>query len=436
MALPLALLLILDVALGLAGIVPPEDPLLFYARTYQQEFSPFRAAGDGYLEVRPDWVNPGVNLQATRGAAAGRFFLHPGFRQVRFKKEPGPDTIRIFVLGGSSAYGLYVGEQEAFSGQLRMLLEQRYPDRSFEVINLGCPGWASNRVLNLMGSLCGLDPDLFVVYSGHNELLQGRVDRGPEIEDNRWRLRLLQTSNLYRWIDYLVSSARRGQEFQEVREDMAALEAGRSLVFDPSSLPAEHRQRPDPAMLKDAADQFGSNVARMLELGSGTGVPVILGLPVANLWSPPTVAAGDLLTREGSPESTRFLEGLQALKEGRLDEAAGILGDLAGSEPDDAGLHFWLGVTLFQAGSTAAGRLELQAALDRDVRTHRISSPMEQALLKAGGDQVLDFRPVLRPAGTDAEAAELFSDHCHPTKKGHRLIADALLPNIELLLGL
>ena len=90
--LPLVLVFILDVALGLAGIVPPQDPLLFYSRTYSQDFSPFRDAGNGHLEIRPDWINPGVGLQATQGAAAGRFFLNPGFRPVRFPIEKGPDS--------------------------------------------------------------------------------------------------------------------------------------------------------------------------------------------------------------------------------------------------------------------------------------------------------------------------------------------------------
>ena len=435
-ALPVAVLLVLDVALGLAGIVPPEDPLLFYARTYGKDFSPFRDTGPGQLEIRPDWINRGVNLQATQGVAAGRFFLHPGFRDVRFSKKKGPDTVRIFVLGGSSAYGLYVGEEEAFSGQLRVALERRHPDRTFEVINLGCPGWASNRVLNLMGGLTGLDPDLLIVYSGHNELLQGKVDRGPDLEGSRFRLKLLQTSNLYRWIDHLVSSIRRGEEYREVREDLAALEAGRSLVFDPSSLPADQRRRPDPALLQEAAARFGANVQAMIALGEDTDVPVLIGLPAANLWSPPTIAAGDLPTREGSPERDRFLAGLAALNDKRSDEAAEILGALVESDPEDAGLRYWLGVALFRSGETVAARSELQAALDHDVRTHRITGPMEHALLEAGGGRVLDFRTVLRSTGTDAEAAELFSDHCHPTEKGHRRIADALLPKVELLLGL
>lgn len=434
--LPLALLFILDIALGLAGIVPPEDPLLFYSRTYSQDFSPFRDAGDGYLEIRPDWINAGVGLQATRGAAAGRFFLNPGFRPARFQAAKGPDTVRIFVLGGSSAYGLYVGEEDAFSGQLLSSLEQKHPGLEFEVINLGCPGWASNRVLNLLNSLTGLEPDLFIVYSGHNELLQGQVDRGPDLKGNRLRLKLLKRSSLYRWIDYLVSSSRRGQHYQEVREDMAALEAGRSLVFDPSTLPAEERQRPDPDSLAEAARRFGANIRAMADLGDRTGVPVLIGLPVANQWSPPTVAAGDVLTRDGSPERDRFLAGLQALQGGRLAEAVETLRSLAVAEPDDAGLHYWLGVALFQVGETGRAGDELQAALDRDVRTHRISSAMEQALLAAGGEHVLDFRPVLRSAGSPEEAAELFSDHCHPTEKGHRLIADALLSEVERSLGL
>ncbi len=435
-ALPVVLLLILDVALGMAGIVPPEDPLLFYERTYGEEFSPFRDTGNGEVEIRPDWINPGVGLEATQGTAAGRFFLNPGFRPGRLPMKKGPGTLRIFVLGGSSAYGLYVGEEEAFSGQLRTRLEQGHPDRTFEVINLGCPGWASNRVLNLMESVTSLDPDLFIVYSGHNELLQGQVDRGPDIEGSRLRLGLLKSSNLYRWIDHLVSSLRRSEKYREVREDVAALQAGRSLVFDPSTLPVEQRQRPEAGLLLEAADQFGANIRGMVELGSRTGIPVLIAVPVANLWSPPTIAAGDLLTLEGRPELGQFLQALELLEAGRWEQATEQLMHLSDSFPEDASLHYWLGVSLYKAGQPTAGLPELQAALDLDVRTHRVGSVLEDALLTAGGGHVLDLRQVLRSSGSNEEAAALFSDHCHPTQKGHRLIADALIPNVELLLGL
>ncbi len=435
-ALPLAFLAIVDVGLSLAGVLPPESPLLFYARSYQQDFSPFRPAGDGLLEIRPDWVNPGVNLQATEGAAAGRFFLHPGFRSARIAERKPPGTLRIFVLGGSSAYGLYVGDDDAFSGRLQRLLEERHPDRAFEVVNLGCPGWASNRVLNLMDGLSDLDPDLFVVYSGHNELLQGKVDRGPEIEGNRVRLALLRVSSLYRWIDHAVGSARSGQEFQEVREDIAALEAGRSLVFDPATLPVEQRQRPEPGLVDGAARQFGANIRAMIDLGDRESVPVIVGLTVANLWSPPTIAAGDVLTRDPSPERDRFVAALEALQAGRVDDAAELLSALAASYPDDAGVRYWHGVALSLVGRTEAVSAELQAAVDHDVRTHRIQSRLEFALVEAGRDRVVDLRPVLRADGTGEEAARMFLDHCHPSAEGHARIAGALLPHVERALGL
>lgn len=434
--LPVVFLLIMDLGLRVTGFVPPEDPLLFYTRTYQQDFSPFQATPEGMLEIRPDRINPGVNLQATRGTAAGRFFLHPGFRSARISERKPPGTIRIFVLGGSSAYGLYVGEDDAFSGRIRGLLAERHPDRSFEVVNLGCPGWASNRVLNLMGSLMDLDPDLFIVYSGHNELLQGTVDRGPDTEGNRLRLHLLRASTLYRWIDHAVASARRGREFQEVREDMAALEAGNSLVFDPSSLPVEQRQRPPAGVLEDAARQFGVNIAAMIDLGRRHTVPVLIGLPVANLWSPPTIAAGDVLTRNPSPERDRFVAALEALEAGRASDAANQLATLVDSDPDDAGVRYWYGIASQRSGRPDEAAPALQAALDRDVRTHRINSLQENALVEAGGDRVVDLRPALRADASMDEATALFSDHCHPTAEGHGRIAFALLPEIEGLLGL
>jgi lysophospholipase L1-like esterase len=424
-----------DVVLSLAGLVPPEDPLVFYARTWEGGFSPFRSTGDGHLEIRPDWVNPDISRQVIRGSAAGRSSLHPGFRRVRISERKPPGTVRIFVLGGSCAYGMYLGEEAAFPGRLRQRLTERHPGRPIEVVNLGCVGWASNRVVNLMSRVVELDPDLFIVYSGHNELLQGRVDRGPDIEGSRLRLALLRSSSLYRWIDHAVVSTRRGREYREVREDIAALEAGKSLVFDPTALPVEQRHRLSRDVVEEAARQFGENLRRMVEIGERASVPVLIGRPVANLFTPPTIAAGDVLTRDPSPERTRFLAALGDVEAGRTGDAAPVLASLLDANPEDAGLHYWQGVVLHRLGRPAEATAELQAALDRDVRPHRISSVLEQALLEAGGDRVVDLRPALRGDGSEETAAAMFSDHVHPTVEGHDRIAEALLPEVERRLG-
>ena len=79
---PLALLVAVDLALRAASLVPPEHPLVFYARSQETHFSPFVATDRGTLEIRPDWVAPrhGLRRRGCRNCSAGRQFLYPGFR--------------------------------------------------------------------------------------------------------------------------------------------------------------------------------------------------------------------------------------------------------------------------------------------------------------------------------------------------------------------
>ena len=104
---PLAALVALDLALSALSLRPPDDPLAFFLRTHEARIDPFVAAGDGALEIRPDWVNDGLGLRGRRGLRAGRQFLLPGFRPVRIPERKPPGTLRVFVLGESTAYALY-----------------------------------------------------------------------------------------------------------------------------------------------------------------------------------------------------------------------------------------------------------------------------------------------------------------------------------------
>lgn len=50
-ALPCALLASVDLGLRALSIVPPEDPLLFYARSHARGFSPLVTNADGSLSI-------------------------------------------------------------------------------------------------------------------------------------------------------------------------------------------------------------------------------------------------------------------------------------------------------------------------------------------------------------------------------------------------
>ncbi|MCP4400602.1 MAG: SGNH/GDSL hydrolase family protein, partial [bacterium] len=97
------------------------------------------------------------------------------FNQQSFPVRKAEGTIRIFCLGGSTTYGRPYDDRTSFCGWLRLFLPAVDPGHRYEVINAGGISYASYRVARLMEELADYEPDLFIVYSGHNEFLEKRT---------------------------------------------------------------------------------------------------------------------------------------------------------------------------------------------------------------------------------------------------------------------
>ncbi|MBW2506071.1 MAG: SGNH/GDSL hydrolase family protein, partial [Deltaproteobacteria bacterium] len=89
------------------------------------------------------------------------------FNKQSFSREKGPDTYRIFCLGGSTTYGRPYDDTTSFAGWLRELLPVADRNKKWEVINAGGISYASYRVAHLMEELVHYQPDLFIIYTGH-----------------------------------------------------------------------------------------------------------------------------------------------------------------------------------------------------------------------------------------------------------------------------
>ena len=87
-------------------------------------------------------------------------------------------TMVLKTFGRCSGQGL--GHSKAAASPQSRRRTQRAPGHAVEVINLGCAGWASDRVVNLLPALLDYQPDLLVVYAGHNERLAGHLSGGSE----------------------------------------------------------------------------------------------------------------------------------------------------------------------------------------------------------------------------------------------------------------
>ena len=89
---------------------------------------------------------------------------------IRLPEKKAPGTYRIFILGSSAAMG---DPEPSFSlaRTLDVMLRAAYPDKKFEVVNAAVTAINSHVVRDIAEDCARLEPDLFIVYEGNNEVI-------------------------------------------------------------------------------------------------------------------------------------------------------------------------------------------------------------------------------------------------------------------------
>ena len=118
-----------------------------------------------------------------------------GFRGKEFKPYNKDEaTIRIFCIGESSTFGAESPDNKTWPAQLESYLSEG-SGKKFEVINSGFPSYYSSNYLNLIKSeLLSFKPDMFILYSGVNELY--KINQDSSINKT---LENIHRSLYYRW---------------------------------------------------------------------------------------------------------------------------------------------------------------------------------------------------------------------------------------------
>ncbi len=94
-----------------------------------------------------------------------------GFRGEEISAIKGPDTVRIFCLGGSSAWGHGLHDTETWPYKLQKELQKMYPARRIEVVNAGVPGYTTfQSMINFQTNILDFQPDIIIVYHVWNDI--------------------------------------------------------------------------------------------------------------------------------------------------------------------------------------------------------------------------------------------------------------------------
>lgn len=354
------------------------------------------------------------------------------FNAQEFPKNKAEGTYRIFCLGGSTTYGRPFDDSTSFVAWLRGFLPIIDDSRSWEVINAGGISYASYRVAEIVDELSQYSPDLFVLYTGHNEFLEQRSYQ--HLKSTPASLRRVQTW-LFNTRTFSLAAELAHPHWQP-QSSRWMLPAEVDAVLDHAVGPTDYHR--DPALRKDIVAHFEFNLERILQKATSVGAAVVMVTPACNVkdFSP---FKSEYLKELSPDEQARWIEFyLQAeamLAAGDYQTALERLDQASAIDAGRADLHFAIGKARFALGQHAAAELAFQNAIDNDICPLRAVSEITTLVRKTAIRHrvpLIDYAEILQndclPRWSHPlPGNEYFLDHVHPNIESHRLLGMALV---------
>ncbi|HJL18762.1 MAG TPA: hypothetical protein RMH99_24080 [Sandaracinaceae bacterium LLY-WYZ-13_1] len=391
-------------------------------------------------ETEPDWPARAIRVRVPdRGepraepyALGGRVIedAWPDAKQEwLFPEELADDPRpRVFVVGGSAPLGYPYAYEDGFARRLA----ERLPDHRVE--NVGQAGWTSGQVLGAVDRLLAhFAPDVLVVYSGNNEWIRWAPDPAARGLDLEWQRGLSHSRALAAalWLGHGLRSRappsgeappligwRHAHAHPDRGLDVAAWRAER----------ATHLRA------------YRDHLVAMRERARARGVRVIFCTVPFNYRLSPSFKhrQPDAFDADRADEVRGHLDDAAAALE--ADDPAGALAaaDAAAALDDGPALvHYLRGVALEAlerpADAEAAyarsreqmvGNLGVRLSVNRIIREVAVGEGVERLDLRRRFD-------AWEHARGHHFNRDLIHDDCHPTPRGHRLIAGWLADRLR-----
>ena len=354
------------------------------------------------------------------------------FNKQRFPSEKPGNTYRIFCVGGSTTYGRPYNDATSFCGWLRELLPAADPSRKWEVINAGGISYASYRVALLMEELSEYDPDLIIIYTGHNEFLEHRTYR--RIIDTPAPLRglgsLLSRTRTHAIFERIISydSQRRDSSAQSVSTLSAEVEA----LLDNSVGPSAY-SRDDEARDR-VIEHYGFSLARMLDIANSAGSQAIVVIPGSNMrdCSPfKSEHRNDLDSAARDRFETLYNGAKRAFQSASHKDALIAIDEAISIDPRYADVHYLRGKAFEGLGRYREAKAAYQRAIEEDVCPLRAVALIGNKARTVAAERdvpTVDFDVlVASEAEHGIPGANDFLDHVHPTIDNHLQLALAIV---------
>ncbi|CAN5592473.1 hypothetical protein BH23BAC4_BH23BAC4_00750 [soil metagenome] len=372
-------------------------------------------------------VNPGV---------AQRYFSDSEFRTYvsrdRFLVDKPPDIYRIFALGASTTIGFPYMFNGSFSSLLRDRLYTQFPDRQVEIVNVGITAVNSYTVAEVAREVLDHQPDLILIYAGHNEFYGALGVGSTESVGNA------------RWMIKAYLAAQNSRLFLLLRSGIRSV--ARTLAPPPSGDDAQLMER----MARDRAIAIGSpqyeralryfraNYEEAIDAVQRRGVDVVVSTLASNLRDqPPFVAlSNESLSAADRERWGGFLAAAEVAQDANDHSMASrLLREALEIDSLHAGARFRLARSLEAIGQVNAARREYERARDLDGLRFRASSDFNEVVRSLAADREVPLvemeREFSEASANGIPGSVLFWEHVHPTLDGYLLMAEAFANCME-----
>ncbi|MCJ8209017.1 SGNH/GDSL hydrolase family protein [Mucilaginibacter sp. RS28] len=194
-----------------------------------------------------------------------------------FEKQKQTGTLRIFVLGESTAAGYPYFHNGSFHRWLAYRLMHSLPDQKIEVINLALTAVNSYTVLNFARQVVNYQPDAVLVYVGHNEYYgalgvgsTSRIGSSSGLINSLVWLRRFRTVQLVQNLLFSIRSGGKPSNSVNLSENLMKRMVGKQqMPFNGDDY-------------KKGITQFETNMQQLTTLFSEKHIPLLISNLVSN----------------------------------------------------------------------------------------------------------------------------------------------------------
>ncbi|HZQ95771.1 MAG TPA: hypothetical protein VFA67_12225 [Candidatus Sulfotelmatobacter sp.] len=390
----------------------------------------------GILEACLRWAGVGYStslltpctVQGQPASCYNLFFAAPFFpagsvqtpRLYSIPTQKAPGTYRIFVLGESAAMG-DPDPAYGFSRYLEVMLRQRFPATKFEVVNTGSVAINSHVVLPIARALAGQYPDLFIIYSGNNEVV-GPYGPSTVLTSSGMSIPVIRSSIFLR-------STRIGQ--------LASKLGTQKRNWQGMEMFLEKQVRANSPLMEHVYSNYERNLRDTVAVGKAAGAQVIVATAATNLEDCAPFAS---LHREGLGDQ-QLKEWSSLVERGNELEAAGSFREAleqyvsaARIDNEYAELEFRIGRVLKGLGDAKSAKEHFQRARDLDTLRFRADSrinDINRFVPAASGVGFIDTESLFAGASADGIiGSALVYEHVHMTPLGSYLLARSIYQQV------